>query len=364
MNLHFLIDNQYSRRFVLYMNERYGIHCNKFYVINRERELKFLNGIDNVSVIQGKSIKAIFNVRHIIRKSNSNCIFIHYLSDIHLFPLFFKTKKQTTYWIAWGGDYYSYIDFPLYDEITRGIVQEKKKKSLLFLLKIKFRNFVIKNKVNCIGISEYEYSFISNFYKINPRRINFKYPNPLNNQLNRNILCKDKDKIILVGNSGSAENNHIDVFYKLRKLTGDFKIITPLSYAYKENYRKIVIDKGYELFGDKFVPLIDFMNPEQYSELLSRTDVAIFNHFRQQAVGNCRTLIELGKKIYLNDINPVYKIFLKNGVELSLMPKGDFDQSIFEEYSELKKQENIKGLNSFYSDEIIAKYLDALFLEK
>ncbi len=363
MNIHFIIDNQYSKRFILYMNEHYDVEKNKFYVVNRNRKLMFLDGIENVNVVAGNSIMAILNMRKIVRNEKDANIFIHYLGDKHLFPLFFKGKKQISYWIVWGGDLYSYIDFPLFDKETAKVVKCNEHLSFLQSIMRIFRTYIIRHKVDCLCLSPYEYELLTSFYKVKPKRVNFKYPNPviINKIENCNLEKNNHEKIILVGNSGAEENNHIDSFIKLSQLSGNFKVIVPLSYACEENYREIVIQKGKEIFGNKFVPLLDFMNPEQYLELLLSVDVAVMNHFRQQAVGNMRTLITLGKKIYLNETNPMYNIFRQNGVYLSPMPKEYFDERIFEEYSEEQKNQNIKGLESFYSDELIAEYMDALF---
>lgn len=364
MNIHFLIDNQYTKRFVMYMNEHYAEDKNRFYVVNYKKKLQFLDGIPNVNVISGTNQNIIWDIRKIVHDEECTNIFIHYLSNIYLFPLFFKKKKQKTYWMTWGGDYYSYINFPLFDKETAKIVSINEKKRIIDKLLNIFRNYVIKHKVDYVSISPYEYDILTSYYKIQPKRINFKYPNPVTLKIEKEYkeLSSKKEKIILVGNSGAAENNHIDAFLKLSKLTGSFKLIVPLSYAYEENYREKVISMGRTLFGDKFIPLLDYMTPEHYYEILLTVDVAVMNHFRQQAAGNMRTLIELGKKIYINETNPLYHTFIQNNVYLSPMPKDYFDESIFIEYSEAEKKQNIKGLESFYSEEIIAKYMDALFM--
>ena len=48
-------------------------------------------------------------------------------------------------------------------------------------------------------------------------------------------------------------------------------------------------------FWRKFKPLVDFMPFDEYLNLLAKVDIAIFNHKRQQAMGN--TTILLGEII-------------------------------------------------------------------
>ncbi len=60
---------------------------------------------------------------------------------------------------------------------------------------------------------------------------------------------------------------------------------------------KKVISRGEEWFGDKFVPMTDFMSFEQYLEVFKSLDVAIFNHRRQQAMGHTIMLFSIGKTV-------------------------------------------------------------------
>jgi hypothetical protein len=58
-----------------------------------------------------------------------------------------------------------------------------------------------------------------------------------------------------------------------------------------QQHAKLVIAQGHEWFGDKLVPMTGFMPFEQYLEFLKSFDIAIFNHQRQQAMGNTITLL-------------------------------------------------------------------------
>jgi hypothetical protein len=116
---------------------------------------------------------------------------------------------------------------------------------------------------------------------------------------------------ILLGNSADPSNNHIEVFNKLTNYKdSDIKVYTPLSYGNKK-YAQNIINQGKKLLGDKFVPITDFMPKEEYLTLLAKIDIAVFNHNRQQAMGNIITLLGLGKTVYLKqDISSA--ILLKN----------------------------------------------------
>ena len=95
----------------------------------------------------------------------------------------------------------------------------------------------------------------------------------------------------------------------------DIKIICPLSYG-DEKYREEVIKKGKEIFKEKFHPITEFMNYQQYLELLSKCSVGIFNNNRQQAMGNISALLKIGKKIYLRNNTSMWKEYEKNNLKI------------------------------------------------
>src|SRR5262249_49706535 len=84
---------------------------------------------------------------------------------------------------------------------------------------------------------------------------------------------------ILVGNSSSPTSNHVDAFEMLVRLKlGDRKVIVPLSYGGREDYRDHVIKAGNRLFGSNFIPLVEFMPMKDYSALIKACGVYILNH--------------------------------------------------------------------------------------
>lgn len=118
---------------------------------------------------------------------------------------------------------------------------------------------------------------------------------------------------ILVGNSATSENNHLDAFSFIKEnIPENVKIITPLSYG-DTIYRDAVIEKGNSLFGDRFLPLTEFMNIDEYNTILASCNVAIMNHRRQQALGNIGALLHKGGRVFMNPANPAYDFLRKLG---------------------------------------------------
>ncbi|SHM19219.1 TDP-N-acetylfucosamine:lipid II N-acetylfucosaminyltransferase [Flavobacterium chilense] len=124
-----------------------------------------------------------------------------------------------------------------------------------------------------------------------------------------------KDSInVLVGNSTDPTNEHISIFDMLEgEIEFINKIFCPLSYGTHDEYRDKIIIEGARRFGDKFVPLTELMTIEKYIDFLKTIDVAVFNHNRQQAMGNTLTLLGLGKIVYMRSGTNSFESLTKRG---------------------------------------------------
>ena len=144
---------------------------------------------------------------------------------------------------------------------------------------------------------------------------------------NRELVLLDDAKNILIGNSNSIESNHLDVFEKLKEkdVLEETKIFTPLSYGDNDLYKNEVINKGKETLGESFVPLLDFIDRQEYISMLTSCSTGIFYHYRQQAMGNIIAMLYLGSRIYLSTKNPAYNFFTNNGIKVFDLDK-DFSR--------------------------------------
>ncbi len=81
-------------------------------------------------------------------------------------------------------------------------------------------------------------------------------------------------------------NNHEQVFSMLKKFKNkNIKIICPLSWKSKITLKK-QSHWAQSIFGAKFIPLTEFIEPDEYMKILSDIDIAIMNHDRQQGLGS------------------------------------------------------------------------------
>lgn len=225
---------------------------------------------------------------------------------------------RKTYLQFWGGDFYSFR--------FREVLKSRTPRAVLRWFKR--RHFMGKTIRNCAGTINLIPSDVDALCEIFPNNTkHFVAPmpsDPLKTYEFDSLIGQKKDSStirIVVGNSAQIPNNHIPIFKTLQHLTKyDIEIVSPLSYgAYdKEStlYRDKVIKAGYEILGDKFKPVTEFMPIQDYINFLSTFDVGIFNQDRQAAMGNIGMLLRLGKKVYLREHTAMWKDFTQDGLIL------------------------------------------------
>ncbi|OFZ59893.1 MAG: hypothetical protein A3D92_08055 [Bacteroidetes bacterium RIFCSPHIGHO2_02_FULL_44_7] len=119
---------------------------------------------------------------------------------------------------------------------------------------------------------------------------------------------------IWLGNSDTPTNNHLDALIELKSFAKEpIKIICPLNYGNRK-YAEHIAKFGSSLFGDKFVPLLDYIPRERYYQLMDEVDIAIMHHNRSQAGGNTIAFIMKGKKVYLKDQSSISQLFHSWGI--------------------------------------------------
>ena len=127
----------------------------------------------------------------------------------------------------------------------------------------------------------------------------------------------------------NPSNNHLEILSKFVQIKDtDIQIICPLSYSGDSVYINSVVEMGKELFGDKFVPLLNYIEPEEYTDLLWNIDIAIMNHDRQQGIGHIVPLLYFKKKVYVRSTTTSYEYFKDIGCQLyDILSIGNFYES-------------------------------------
>lgn len=246
-------------------------------------------------------------LRLVVQIHCSNKVMLHGLFNTHILIILalcpWVLKK--CYWMIWGGDLYSHSK-------ARNTLRAKAKEAL--------RRFVISRIGHLVSYIRGDIELARRWY--GAKGEHHECLVYLSNVVEPHSTYFDPDPNksnglrILVGNSADPSNNHISVLDRLRLVDDStISIYVPLSYGDETHARK-VIEKGEEWFGERFIPLREYMSTEEYLGFLKSMDVAIFNHRRQQAMGNTIVLLGLGKSVYMrSDVTQWF--FLKNlGLEL------------------------------------------------
>lgn len=238
------------------------------------------------------------------------------------------------FWFMWGGDlYYKFI----HHEGLKTVVLE-------FL-----RSVVLKKINHVVSGVEGDYELMKKLY--NPMA---KFHECLGYESNifRSVDEKrqDPDNInILVGNSATETNNHLELFTKLKPLiTPGMKLYVPLSYG-DMKYSQQIIHLGNEMFGSAFEPLTQFMPFNDYLKFLNKIDIAVLGHDRQQAFGNTVTLLGYGKKVFMKDTVTPWQTFERLGVKVFDLNKICLDPHFSE------SEQNVKLIKDNFSREKLAK---------
>ncbi|HCL4449593.1 TPA: TDP-N-acetylfucosamine:lipid II N-acetylfucosaminyltransferase [Clostridium botulinum] len=362
-NLHLMYDNFYNKRFIEFLNENFPQNEHKFIIIKPiNYELKYIDNInkyDNVEILYLE----YFEAKLYYYVKNSKKVFIHYLYD-HICEFICKYdigKDVELNWIVWGGDLYSYINYKLYDNSTQVLINNNK--SLNVLSKCTNERKSVIGKINnfltvCIG----DYELLTKKFIIDGIRKDFIYPNPVEYDVLKNIICKSEEEtffkyqnyfenVILLGNSGDPSNNHLEILHRLEKFKDeDFCIICPLSYGDNEYISKI-INIGKNLFGNKFIPLKKYLSSKEYALLLNEVDIVLMNHRRQQGSGTVLAALYLGKKVFMRNESNSKKDFINLGLNL-------YDT---EEIFNINRVENLIGFKEKYklsNKKVIEDYFD------
>lgn len=310
------IDKNFGRephKYVFITSPRYE------YNLTKEHDIEFLYSDDDIFITLLNYMK------------ESKKIILHGLKRDKINKIFFQNRYllKKSFWIMWGGDFY----FPeKQNKLQKFVIEEISYLVTGTIGEVEY----VRDHYNAKGIHIKAFVYISNMYK------------------DIEILPRSDNTIkILVGNSSTKTNHHIEVFNILKKYKDkNIEIIVPLSYG-DFKYGMKVMEYGYTNFGLKFKPLLDFMSEKEYNNLLSAIDIGIFNHNRQQGMGNIITLLGLGKKVFMNSNVTTYKMFKNNNIEIFNIENFNIEP--------INLTNNRKLIRNIFSEDNFVKELNNLF---
>ena len=330
MILHIMIVEKFLAPFIDFVDSNFGRGEHKYvfitsekyhYGLTPEHNVEFLHTDDGIFITLLKYMKEASKIiLHGLWRDKVDLLLVQN-------PGLFKK----CYWIMWGGDFY-------YPDKQSDI-----------------RKKVIKRMGYIVNYTDGDYELAKKWYGAKGNRIKcFCYTSNLYKSLEVS-QHKENSVNILVGNSADPSNNHIDIFDKLEKFKDqEINIYAPLSYG-DQVYAKKIIEEGKLCFGQKFKPLTEFLPFDKYLELLGKIDIAIFNHSRQQAMGNIRTLIGLGKKVYMRDDVTTFDSLKNDGIKVFNLNEIELEPEFDEKF------DNQKKIKSIFSEQNLIACLSDVF---
>lgn len=175
-------------------------------------------------------------------------------------------------WTVWGADLYRYSkgSLPEWTQFLFGIIGSELDSDLL----VEFDGLLFSSP---------------NFYM------------PKNEINRRGVRANEFDLEIIVGNSGDPSNRHKEILNKLRQSKLKLLIRIPLAYNTAPNYRAELeeITSSYA-FDHKVLFQDSLMAPDEYALQFAQSDLAIYHHPRQQAVGSIRLAVKAGCSVALD----------------------------------------------------------------
>lgn len=241
-------------------------------------------------------------------------------------------------------DYYIEWFKPLY----RKLIGRKTNESYI-------RDFLMR--INYFALTqEKTYAYLRDQGMTGARFVEFSYYS-MEESVGKELLDKRVGgDAILLGNSASLTNNHLDALELLSRneITG-LDIVVPLSYG-ESHLRERVKREGYQRFGDRFRPLEDFLPIAEYNKLMLDCGFVLMNHLRPQARGNIVTALWFGAKVFLNKENLLYQDFREKG--LFVFPFSDIEEKKDKAFQRLPAEaieHNRKILSELYSYEAVLK---------
>lgn len=347
MILHVGTLDKFIPPFVKLVNEQFQEEEHRFWFTGSVKQYPLEQSKSVYVCANGVWNKLLGYARLVRQLHSTRKIMLHGLFNIRLVLLLALCPwvLPKCHWLIWGGDLYQHTK-------TSGTLRSRIKEAL--------RRFVIHRVGHLVTYIEGDLELARQWY--GAKGTHHECIMYLSNVVNPEMAPEaspEPDKAglkILLGNSADPSNNHIEALERLLPYKDqDIRIYAPLSYGDQDNAKKVIV-RGKEWFGDKFVPMTDFMPFEQYLDFLKSLDIAVFNHQRQQAMGNTISLLGMGKAVFMRSDVSHWRFLSGLGIKLF-----DVSQVTLQPLSSNEREQNAHIVHSYFSRTTLIKQLSDIF---
>ena len=301
-------DERFENRSVLFVN-------------SSEYEFFLIKQTEKVELLWTKKM-----LKECLQSSDYDVIFFHSLSVEKYWYFHFIPNNKIVIWWGWGFDLYSseygmnpLIPIDLYKPETKQLMDSIKQSGLKRKLKgcirdIFWRPYYESLRRKVIARIDYFQPVIPFEYQLMKEVDGFQakefyYPRCFTSYYAETGCIKNENGGILIGNSATYTNNHLDVWTDIRKYVPSYRnIIIPVNYGvqrYADHLSKEIKSKSHHIHIIR-----EFMPRDEYFKLIDGCSYAVFGVLRQQAMGNIYHCLYQGVKVFLYRDSLVYR-FLK-----------------------------------------------------
>ena len=236
--LHLMFNEKFNKPYVDFLNKNFN---KKEHIVLCKRTCKQYPFPEGENVFEIAALKGL-------NFETAEKVFLHSLFDGEVVDYMFEHQdilKEKSYWIIWGGDLYN--------------APEDEK-----------NNFIRKNVKGYIALVKDDAFIAKERYGSNPELFNTPYIDPMGPYIMKTAENIRKPDFIKIQINNSCDKTTLDMLEILSKFKDEnIKITTPLSYG-DMKYKDEIIQKGREIFGEKFEYLDKMMKPEDYVKHLSK----------------------------------------------------------------------------------------------
>ena len=317
MNLHFMLDEKVISRTISYFEEALPQENKYIILTDNPSHPKFVTGqYKNCYRLKYDSNEFWAVIGDV---SSYSSIITHYLSGWAV-RFINKIEHNRIILIFWGADLYNGLLKPkgyklFYNERDVNKLLRTDKSFIQIIKGAIMRRHIYRNTIQAVykvryicafkGELELLVKYYPNLRTITPKDF-FYYPiDDIVPDALKGVQKLGDD--IVVGNSASFFGNHEEVFLHLSSInTRGRKIMVPLSYG-APSVIKYIKEKGKNILGDSFVPILNFMPLEEYNRFLCGARTFIYGNYRQEAFGNIVIALFLGGAVFLHPSNILLK---------------------------------------------------------
>lgn len=313
-------------------------------------------------------------VKFIATIDSQSTLIIHFLDQnmLRLLPRLKWTCKIA--WGFWGAEFYKILHHKgiinLFDPITASIERKQEGRGLIVNIPfgaqlMQVRNHLLYKKLTknfelfiskldfFYNFNQHDYHLLKKHFETNAEFKFFFFANfaLFQKSYEHQLSTNQNSNLILIGNSGSLTNNHIDVFEKVND--DKLQFIIPLGYGkpfYINNLAKFFSTK------ENVKILLDYLPLDEYNKMLMNVNSCVMGHNRAEGLGNIHVLLYSGKKIFLKENTTTYRYLLDLGLQVFPLEKCTTEEMV----TPLTKNEithNQKILKDFIGyDKLVERY--------